>query len=150
MPRRPGYHRDDEGGALRRLLVAYDGSPGADRALDRVASYAAEGDAVTLINVVPSFNQASALSQHERDANVARRRAQAADARRRLFELGVVATVVIAEGDPAQSICEHAEREGCDAIVVGTRHLHGIQRVGHRSVSGDIVRRAPCDVIIVQ
>ncbi len=134
---------------MRRLVVAYDGSPGADRALERVASLADEGDAVTVITVAPGFSQASARSQHERDANVARRTAVAAGARRRLFERGVAATTLVVEGDPAQRICELAAREGSDLIVIGTRHLHGIQRVGHRSVSGDVVRHAPCDVIIV-
>ena len=81
--------------------MAYDGTPGADRALERTVALAAEDDVVTVINVVPSFGQASARSDHEREANVARRQAQAADARRRLFERGVAARTVVARAPRA-------------------------------------------------
>ncbi len=132
-----------------RLLVAYDGSVGADRALERVASIAGEGDEVAIISVVSSFEQALARSQRDREDHVQRRETQAAVARRMLFELGVPARTIVREGDPAHVICEIAAREACDLIVVGTRHLHGVSRVAHRSVSTDVVHRAPCDVLVV-
>ena len=132
-----------------QLLVAYDGSVGAGRALERVAAIAGEHDQVTIISVVPSFEQALALSDRDRDDHVRLRETQAAVARRTLFERGVPARTVVLVGDPAHVICETAAREACDLIVVGTRHLHGVGRVAHRSVSTDVVHRAPCDVLVV-
>ncbi len=134
---------------MSKLLVAYDGSPGANRALDRTASLAGEGDVVTIINVVPAFVQARALARHERERNIKRREAEAARARRTLFERGVPSTILVVEGDPARKICATAEREGYDLIVIGTRHLHGIQRFARGSVSSEVIRHAPCDVIVV-
>ena len=132
-----------------RLLVAYDGSTGAIRALDRVASLVGEGDTVAIINVVPSLDQARALSERDRERHRDVRATHVAIARRTLFERGIAATTIVAEGDPGHVICEVAAREGFDLIVVGTRHLHGMRRVAHRSTSTDVVHRAPCDVLVV-
>jgi nucleotide-binding universal stress UspA family protein len=50
--------------------------------------------------------------------------------------------------DPAQTLCEEADRLGARAIVVGNRRVQGLSRV-LGSVASHVTRKAPCDVLIV-
>lgn len=52
-------------------------------------------------------------------------------------------------GDPAETICEVAEQEGSDLIVVGNRGTHGRKRWFLGSVPNAVVQHAPCSVYIV-
>ena len=133
---------------MTKFLLAYDGSPGAKRALVRAASLAVPGDEVTILSVVPAIVQAFARNAEDRAANIARREEQATDARRTLFLDGVPSATQVAEGDPAVKIWEVAADGAYDVIILGSRHRHGVQRFTHRSVSTYVIRHAPCDVIV--
>jgi nucleotide-binding universal stress UspA family protein len=52
-------------------------------------------------------------------------------------------------GDPAETICDVAEEEGVDVIVVGNRGTHGRRRWFLGSVPNAVVQHAPCSVMIV-
>ena len=52
-------------------------------------------------------------------------------------------------GDPAETICDVAEEEAADVIVVGNRGTHGKKRWFLGSVPNAIVQHAPCSVYIV-
>jgi nucleotide-binding universal stress UspA family protein len=52
-------------------------------------------------------------------------------------------------GDPAETICDVAEDESVDVIVVGNRGTHGKKRWFLGSVPNAIVQHAPCSVYIV-
>ncbi|MCA1726492.1 MAG: universal stress protein [Actinobacteria bacterium] len=52
-------------------------------------------------------------------------------------------------GDPAETICEVAEEDDADVIVVGNRGTHGKKRWFLGSVPNAIVQDAPCSVYIV-
>lgn len=52
-------------------------------------------------------------------------------------------------GDPAAMLCEEAERLHAGTIVVGNRRVQGLSRV-LGSVAGDVIKRAPCHVLIAQ
>ena len=52
-------------------------------------------------------------------------------------------------GDPATTICEVAEDEGADVIVVGNRGLHGRRRWLIGSVPQVVLQHAPCSVMVV-
>jgi nucleotide-binding universal stress UspA family protein len=54
----------------------------------------------------------------------------------------------LGEGKPADALCEEAERIGASMIVVGNRRVKGAARV-LGAVATDVVRHAPCDVLIV-
>jgi nucleotide-binding universal stress UspA family protein len=61
--------------------------------------------------------------------------------------LGVKTTIV--EGAPAQKICEVAESEGLDLIVVGNRGMKGARRM-LGSVPTQVLHRTPVDVLIAK
>jgi nucleotide-binding universal stress UspA family protein len=50
-------------------------------------------------------------------------------------------------GDPAKMLCAEAERLDARAIVVGNRRVTGVSRL-LGSVAGDVIRHAPCDVLV--
>jgi nucleotide-binding universal stress UspA family protein len=53
-------------------------------------------------------------------------------------------------GDPATSVCQAAEEEGADFIVVGSHGRTGIGRLLMGSVAEAIVRHAKCPVVTVK
>lgn len=65
------------------------------------------------------------------------------------FGATVPFTVEAVEGHPAKAIISVAERESADLIVVGNVRMQGIGRV-LGSVGDDILRNAPCNVLIVK
>jgi nucleotide-binding universal stress UspA family protein len=54
-----------------------------------------------------------------------------------------------AAGDPAKAICQVAEQEAVDVIVVGNRGTHGRKRLSMGSVPNTVVRQAPTSVYVV-
>jgi nucleotide-binding universal stress UspA family protein len=117
------------------MLLAYDGSPSACRALKRIAAMHRSGDLVGVIHVSPAGDDPAG---HVRGAL------------RRLAEHGIAATAVPGTGAPAHAICVAAERDGYDTIVVGRRNLHDaglLLLLG--SVAARVVAGAACDVVVV-
>ena len=64
-----------------------------------------------------------------------------------LGEWDVRMTPLKAVGDPTSEIRAAAEEKGARVIVVG--HGSGIRRLIDGSVSARLVRKAPCDVLVV-
>ena len=62
---------------------------------------------------------------------------------------GVELTTAVLEGDPAKVLCAEAERLEADLIVVGSVRTQGVGRV-LGSVAGDVLRRAPCAVLVAK
>jgi nucleotide-binding universal stress UspA family protein len=126
-----GIRKPGHGG---RILLAYDGTPSARRALQRAAMIHREGGVVAVIHVLdPGEEDAGSLEE----------------AHRLLTEQGIDATPIRATGNPARSICVAAERDGYDTIVVGRRNMgdRGLMLLG--SVAARVVSGAACDVVVV-
>lgn len=117
-----------------RILLAYDGTPSARRALQRAAMIHREGDVVAVIHVL----------DHGEDDD-----GHLEEADRLLTARGIAATPIRATGNPARSICVAAERDGYDTIVVGRRNIgdRGLMLLG--SVAARVVSGACCDVVVV-
>jgi nucleotide-binding universal stress UspA family protein len=121
-------------GQPRTILVGYDDSDAARRALDRAADLAGYGSRLTVVSV-------------ERDAGPLLG-AVLDHARTRLIERQVPATYLQPGGEPADAIVEAAEQIAADLVVVG-RKSHGARRSELGSVSAAVARRAPCEVLVV-
>ena len=57
---------------------------------------------------------------------------------------------VIADGDPAQQILRHAEKEGANLIVMGSRGLSDLKGLLMGSVSHKVSQLSPCSCITVK
>jgi nucleotide-binding universal stress UspA family protein len=136
-----------------RILVAYDGSPAAERALRHAAALVGDGE-VVLLRVLPAIVPAD-LSPRELDAEeVALEEAELERARERVAALGVrVRTLPVvgdAFADAATAIIETAEACGATVIALGTHHRGPIGRLVHGSVSSRVSHEAHCDVLVVR
>jgi nucleotide-binding universal stress UspA family protein len=127
------------------VIVGYDGSEPAQRALEHAADLAGRGGSVTVIHVIASQSLSSRLvtvSEREQAAQDRLLR----EAERTLVRRGVKPNIVAAVGDPATEILAAAEAIGAGVIVIGRRSRRHLVRT---SLSSTLVRRAGTDVLVV-
>jgi nucleotide-binding universal stress UspA family protein len=131
-----------------RLLLAYDGSDPARRALERVADLAGLAD-VTILTVLPTtFTSLGPVPPPAEDVDKARGRL--GDATELLQSRGVRARGEEALGDPARQILEETRRRDVDLVVVGSHGKRFAERILVGSVSSKVVAHARCDVLVVR
>lgn len=117
------------------LVIATDGSPTAERAVERGMAIAAEtGAMVTLVTA----------AQPEQGETVVE------DARKRHADTGVRIETVVRTGDAASAILDVAEEVGADLIVVGNKGMQGAKRFFLSSVPNKVAHNAPCGILIVK
>ena len=118
----------------RTILVGYDGSEAAQRALGAAADLAGYGSRLT-VATVNAGNGAGDISRTAREL---------------LHRRQVTARYVEPVGEPAEKLIETASEIGADLVVVGRRSRNVLQRLVLGSVSADVVRGADCDVLVVR
>jgi nucleotide-binding universal stress UspA family protein len=118
----------------RRILVGYDGSEGAQRALVAAASLVGYGSTLAV---------ASVTGEEEHNAN-----AILSEAREELLHRHLRATYLPLTGDPVEQLLDATRDVDADLLVVGARPRNGSPVLD--SVSNEMVRRAPCDVLVVR
>ena len=131
-----------------KIVVAYDGSDPAKRALQRAADLA-DGDKLLVVAAAePHARTGIETGAHLDPSEVAQRRGDLEEAQQLLSELGVEAETVEGQGDPGTLIVGAAK--DADLIVIGSRGLNPLKRILLGSVSSKVVHRAECDVLVVR
>jgi nucleotide-binding universal stress UspA family protein len=134
-----------------KIVVGYDGSETAKRALTRAAELAHDGGSVSVVSVVVSAHPGPVHGAATVDPDeVAERSAELSEANAMLTERGLKATLVEGHGDPARAIVEAASDGEADLVIVGTRGQGALARAVLGSVSSKVVHDAPCDVMVVR
>ena len=130
--------KNDDGLAVRRVLVATDRSETAERAV-RFATEMAEryGAELFVLRVL--------LSDEGTRAEAARELAEYAESL--AGERGRSSVVIGA--DPAEAIVESARREKADVLVVGSVGMTGRREFLLHNVPNRVSHNAPCTVVIV-
>jgi nucleotide-binding universal stress UspA family protein len=126
---------------MQTILVAYD-DPGS-ATLERAAQLA-QALASSLIVTNVAAGEGSQDDPVEREA-----RAKLDEAKGVLEGLGVTAEYVMTTGHPSEAITKLAEERAADLIVIGTRRKGFFDRLVEGSVLQEVVRRAKCDVLVV-
>lgn len=136
---------------MKRIVLGYDASPAAGRALERVVELASVFDAAVLVvsvapvhELVPSgavghFGPTSPLALHEQIAR---------DAAARLGEQGIAARPMSGLGGASETLIGLADASDADLIVVGMSTRELLTRV-FGGVSDEIAHEAHCDVLLV-
>ena len=135
---------------MKSIVLAYDGSDPAKRALDRTSEFA-NGAAVAVVSVVqihPSSGRAAgAIDQDE----VTEREQELTEAAAYLRGKGIEPKTVEAHSiDVGAAIVEEARGLDADLIVVGSTGKNLAKRLVLGSVSTKVVHEAPCDVLVVR
>lgn len=125
----------------KRILVAYDGSDHAKKAVQHAVELAKIfGSALYVITVAADPSQVS----------LDRARKTAEEAAKTIASAGLKAEVEVRSGTPATEILNYAEEKEVDLIVMGSRGLSAIQRLVLGSVSQAVASRARVPVLIVK
>lgn len=136
-----------------KVVVGYDGSEDARRALQR-ASILASGDPVIVVSVVPLSGPAGRGPAGVDTAQLEAHHEQLEQANTFLTAQGVEAQLITtfgnSIGDAADALMHVARDHQADVIIVGTRGLGGLKRLVLGSVSSKLVHEAPCDVLVVR
>jgi nucleotide-binding universal stress UspA family protein len=136
---------------INRILVAYDDTDSARRALDRAAELAkAFGSEVIVTSVAPLLVGSPRATGPIDPLDSPQRHAEELEtARAVLSERGIEAKLAPATGDPAGAIAMIADEREADLVVVGTREPGLAERVLRHSVSAEVARRVHRDLLIV-
>jgi nucleotide-binding universal stress UspA family protein len=152
---------------METILVGYDGTTPAERALRRAAEFARTFKArVVVVSVAapPSAAETRAAgafglysyyptTAEQLDQTVRLDEETWRHHRERVEALFADAAVDVefagVAGEPVRELVEAAEKRNADLIVVGTREPGFLERLLGGSVSEGVARRARCDVLIV-
>jgi nucleotide-binding universal stress UspA family protein len=127
----------------RRLLVATEGSPWSDAALDHALTLAqTERFSVCLLHVLPG-RRPSAAAEEEGRRILARAEKRAAIA-------GIPTIAMTASGDATAAIVDMATKASCDGIILGSRGSSGWKRLMVGSISNAVAVKSPLPVLIVK
>ncbi len=134
---------------MGRILVGYDGSEGARKAVDRAATMAKEGDEVVLVFVVPPTKMVE-FTGFDTDLTVERAQEMLDEVVNSLEDSGIAVSSVVKEGNVAKEIIDLGARLECDLIVVGS---HGLSKVGAFAlgdVAEEVAKKASRPVLLIR
>ncbi len=138
------------------ILVAYDGSPLSDKALDQALELAQADEnvklhVVTVIEPLKIYDYHMQLSydqirkQYEEEVAEMRKSVE-----EKLHNIHNETKWVELNGYPAKMIIEYGEEHRCDLIVIGSRGLSDFKEMFLGSVSHNVVQRSSIPVLIVK
>ena len=129
------------------IVVGYDGSDAARRALGRAAELATEGTKVVVVHATPSVYGGSTPGPADPEEET-RAEGLLQEARELLGRRGLEAEALKPVGPPAEELVSAAAELAAELIVVGRRRSPAAHLLG--SVSSKVVREADCDVLVVR
>ena len=142
---------------IKTVVVGYDGSDCADRAVDAAVNLVNDGGVVHIVMAydAPSNRQikeAFAAVPPEYQASVdllAGPRGQLENAAKYVTDKGTAAVHHLIDDDPASAILQIAAQEQADLIVVGSRGLGRAAQVVRGSVSTKIAHHSNINFLVV-
>ncbi len=142
--------------SYKKILVGYDGSQNAKRALDRAVALASGTGAalrvvVAVSTILPVYGTSAPYYPADYAEEVTKEGKKSLDeAIAKAKQSAQKASGAVMDGHPAQMILESADKEGCDLIVMGRRGISGVERFLLGSVSSSVVNHSKCDVLVVK
>jgi nucleotide-binding universal stress UspA family protein len=132
-----------------RIVVGFDASEPARRALERVAHLAGDAATVVLVTAAQPLYSDPRAGWPVDPREAAERDRTLSEGKDLLAQRGVAARTIPAVGDPAEAILEAARGADSDLVVVGSRGQGFVARLALGSVSSKVVQRADRAVLVV-
>jgi nucleotide-binding universal stress UspA family protein len=133
---------------MSKLVVGYDGSPAARKALEYAAEGVNGGTVYVVASVVPPPEWMGAPGWQEMLDETHRRGRELLDEAVEQIPEGVQCVTELLEGPAAESIVRVADARDADAIIVGSRGLGRVRAV-LGSVSHDVLHLSDRPVVVV-
>ena len=153
-----------------KILVPYDGSKHAEKALNKAVNLAKliKGSKIIILNVIEEIltpplvfptrirhyktGEDTTLSTYFRDLQTDMRykMINTLEKIKQKYENSVKIRTVVLVGSAEDKIVEYANRQNVDLIVMGSKGLKGISRLLMGSVSRHVSEKAKCSVMIVR
>lgn len=134
----------------RTIVVGFDGSAASERAVERAAALAGDGNVILLVSG-PTIASAGVVPEQILDAPVpAERDALLERGSALLRERGLAARTTSSELPAAEALMDVARAQEADMIIVGATGTGYVTRALLGSTAENLVRHAPCDVLIVR
>ncbi|QAS53017.1 universal stress protein [Halobacillus litoralis] len=142
----------------KRILVAYDGSDLSKEAVWEARNQACETPKreIHIVSVVkPTGPMTNAVVSRSIGNEMAEKFRSEMDVLKEQMdspEVDVVSEVLVSkvEGNPGVSICEYADEQAVDLIIVGSRGLGNVKKLFLGSVSNNVVQNATCPVLVMK
>jgi len=144
--------------SLNRVVLATDGSPPAELALDLVSKWPMfEGTQVTVIGVgsaidasltPPTYRDPARGREHIESSAEVDYLAIATSTARQLRNAGRDARAALRVGNPTEQILDLVTRRRVDMVVMGSRGYTGIQRMTLGSVAREVLLATQASVLI--
>ena len=130
-----------------RILLAFDGTEQAQRALDYAIELATLVKAeIGVVSVVPVHAGRIGMDPWD-DSKV--HSSELVEARDRIREAGITPSLYEPFGEIADEIVKTATHGGYDLIIIGSRHLGIVDRILQGSVSQGVALLSPVTLTIV-
>jgi nucleotide-binding universal stress UspA family protein len=142
---------------FRRILVAIDGSPHAERALGEAIDLArATGGTLTLMTAVPEPSTwflggayAVPINVEELREPLERHYKEMLEAATKAVPDAIPCETVVAHGQPGSAIVEQLQSKRHDVVVMGSRGRGGVSSLLLGSVSQHVLQASPVPVLVV-
>ncbi len=134
-----------------RILVAVDGSPFADAAVDQAISLGGICNSqIFVISVVALYPEQMEVAPAlvETMSEDVRKHLDRAKEKIEKADMSCE-TIVHMGGQPHQFIIQEAKEKGIDLILMGTHGRSGLKRILLGSVAQNVIGHAPCPVMVV-
>lgn len=135
---------------MNTIVVGYDGSECAKRALERATGLCSNGEVLHVVAAEHLMPQVKGAVTIVDPIEVEDCKRALDEAGTMLRERGIAAKLVEGRGDPAKVLVNEAQTANADLIVVGTHGRGPIGRSLLGSVSTSVIHHAPCDVLVVR
>ena len=136
---------------LKTVVVGFDGSPPSERALERGATLVGRDGSVIIVTARLSIASRGVVSEPIPDTPPPDASSELLQRSRGLLhERGIEATLVAADGDPAEALIRVAQDKDAEMILVGHTGTGYVTRALLGSTAANVLRHAPCDVLVVR
>jgi len=136
---------------MKRVLVGFDGSEGAENALSKAMMIIDEDGELILLAIIPLPSDQNLLDQKTSEVIKLRAYSLINKAIRDLGSPGFTINGMVKEGaDIAAVIIDVANEVGCDLIVLGSRGASALGKYPIGSVANKVVQYAAKPVMVVR